>query len=135
PCGTPSASRSPPRTRWNCARTSRNQAICRLRAVAPGRRRFRFRSPSHAEEEAMLPIQASRKGLYLGVVPERAAESSADTVITLDHDLAAVPEAGRQFTVAELAEYVDDMAGRLWAAGVRTGQHVTIYKSGGVDIT
>ncbi|WP_019819565.1 class I adenylate-forming enzyme family protein [Saccharomonospora saliphila] len=56
------------------------------------------------------------------------------TELTLDHDLDAVPEMGRHLTVAELAEHVDDLAGRLWTAGVRAGEHVAIHKSANFDV-
>jgi acyl-coenzyme A synthetase/AMP-(fatty) acid ligase len=37
--------------------------------------------------------------------------------------------------VPELADLVDDFASRLWAAGVRPGDRVVVYKSDGFDIT
>ncbi|GGM33364.1 putative fatty-acid-CoA ligase FadD [Longimycelium tulufanense] len=82
----------------------------------------------------MLPITTSRKGLYMGMVAQRSVAAHADTLIALDHDLDLLPEAGRQLTFADFAEHVDDMAGRLWAAGVRPTEHVAIYKSPGLDI-
>ncbi|MEU1228299.1 class I adenylate-forming enzyme family protein [Streptomyces sp. NPDC005828] len=82
----------------------------------------------------MLPVQASDKGLYMGLVAERAAVDHGDQLIILDHDLDLLPDAGRQLTFAELAEHIDDMAARLYAAGVRRGEHVALYKSNGFDI-
>jgi acyl-coenzyme A synthetase/AMP-(fatty) acid ligase len=82
----------------------------------------------------MLPVRLSDKGLYLGVVAEKAVARGSKTVLTLDHDLPALPGAGRRLTVAELAEHVADLADRLWAAGVRPGAHVAVYKSAGLDI-
>jgi acyl-coenzyme A synthetase/AMP-(fatty) acid ligase len=75
-----------------------------------------------------------RHGLYLGLVPEKAAALHPDSPITLDHDMDAAPATGRQFTIADLADLVDDMAGRLWAAGVRPRDHVALYKSHNFDI-
>lgn len=75
-----------------------------------------------------------KRGLYLGIVPEAAAARNNSTLLTLDHDLDVLPEAGRRMTVAELAEHVDDLAGRLRAAGVQPGEHIVIYKTGNFDI-
>lgn len=75
-----------------------------------------------------------KRGLYLGIVPEAAATRDSSTPLTLDHDLDVLPEAGRRLTVAELADHVDDLAGRLSAAGVRTGEHVAIHKSANFDV-
>lgn len=82
----------------------------------------------------MLPIPAVKTGLHLGLVPEEAASVHRGTPITLDHDLQALPEAPRRFTVGRLADYVDDMAARLWAAGVRPSEHVALYKTHNFDI-
>ncbi|MFF5444592.1 class I adenylate-forming enzyme family protein [Streptomyces sp. NPDC012888] len=82
----------------------------------------------------MFRIPAPRNGLYLGSVPQEAAAAHPDTPITLDHDLQALPEAGRRFTVTQLADYVDDMAARLWAAGVRPSENVALYKAHNFDI-
>ncbi|WP_199487353.1 class I adenylate-forming enzyme family protein [Actinomadura spongiicola] len=75
-----------------------------------------------------------KRGLYLGVVPERAAVRNGSTPLVLDHDLDALPEAGRRLTIAELARHVDDLAGRLAAAGVRRGEHVVIHKAANFDV-
>ncbi len=69
----------------------------------------------------MLPVQASRKGLYMGLVAERAAAEHGDQLIILDHDLDLLPEAGRRMTFAQLAEHIDDMAARLHAARSKFG--------------
>lgn len=81
-----------------------------------------------------LHVPAGRNGLYLGMVPEEAAARHPCSPITLDHDLDAAPEAGRHLTVAELADLVDDMAGRLWAAGIRPRDHLALYKAHNFDI-
>jgi acyl-coenzyme A synthetase/AMP-(fatty) acid ligase len=75
-----------------------------------------------------------RRGLYLGVVPERAAARNGSTLLTLDHDLDVLPEAGRRLTVAELAAHVADLANRIAAAGVRPGERVVIHKAANFDV-
>jgi acyl-coenzyme A synthetase/AMP-(fatty) acid ligase len=75
-----------------------------------------------------------QRGLYLGIVPETAAARDSSTLLTLDHDLDIFPGAGRRLTVAELACHVDDLAGRLWAAGVRPGERIAIYKAANFDV-
>src|SRR5690349_20377086 len=75
-----------------------------------------------------------RRGLQLGMLPQAAAARNGSTLLTLDHDLDVLPEAGRRLTVAELAYHVDDLARRLQAAGVRPGEHVVIYKNANFDV-
>ncbi|MGW0885826.1 class I adenylate-forming enzyme family protein [Streptomyces sp. NPDC002671] len=75
-----------------------------------------------------------KRGLYLGVLPERAAVKDSSTLLTLDHDLDVLPEAGRRLTVAELARHVVDLAGRIAAAGVRPGERVVIHKDANFDV-
>lgn len=76
-----------------------------------------------------------KQGLYLGSVPERAAAAgNGSTPLTLDHDLDVLPEAGRRLTVADLAEHVEDLAGRISAAGVKAGQHVVVHKAANFDV-
>lgn len=82
----------------------------------------------------MLSNSARKRGLYLGIVPETAAASNSSTLLTLDHDLDVLPEAGRRLTVAELAGHVDDLAGRLRAAGVQAGERIVIYKANNFDV-
>ncbi|MFF4405031.1 class I adenylate-forming enzyme family protein [Streptomyces sp. NPDC001262] len=82
----------------------------------------------------MLPITASDTGIRMGLVAERAAAAYGDTLITLDHDMPLLPGAGRQFTFAAFADHIDDIAARLWAAGVRPAERVAIHKSPGFDI-
>ncbi|MFD8572195.1 AMP-binding protein [Streptomyces sp. NPDC059639] len=74
-----------------------------------------------------------RRGLHIGLLPEMAAAVNGSTPITLDHDLDVFPEAGRHLTVARYAAYVDDLAARLWAAGVRPDEHVVLYKTANAD--
>jgi acyl-coenzyme A synthetase/AMP-(fatty) acid ligase len=79
--------------------------------------------------------QAIRKrGLYIGLLPEVAAAGNGSTPLTLDHDMDVLPAAGRRLIGSELAHHVDDLAGRLGAAGVRPGKHVAVYKSSNIDV-
>ena len=77
---------------------------------------------------------APKGGLYLGVVPEVAAARNGSTPLILDHDLVVRPDLGRRLTVAGLANQVDDLARRLFAAGVRPGDRVAVYLAGTFDI-
>jgi acyl-coenzyme A synthetase/AMP-(fatty) acid ligase len=82
----------------------------------------------------MIYNSMRKRGLYLGILPETTAARDPSTLLTLDHDLDVLPEAGRRLTVAELACHVDDLAGRLWAAGVRPGESIAIYKAANFDV-
>jgi acyl-coenzyme A synthetase/AMP-(fatty) acid ligase len=82
----------------------------------------------------MIPNSIQQRGLYLGIVPETAAARGSSTLLTFDHDLDILPEAGRRLTVAELAYHVDDLAGRLWAAEVRPGERIAIHKAANFDV-
>ncbi|MFE4263133.1 AMP-binding protein [Streptomyces sp. NPDC056883] len=74
-----------------------------------------------------------KRGLHIGLLPEMAAAVNPSTPISLDHDLDILPEVGRHLTVAEYAGHVDDLAGRLWAAGVRPDERVVLYKTANAD--
>jgi acyl-coenzyme A synthetase/AMP-(fatty) acid ligase len=74
-----------------------------------------------------------KRGLYLGILPETAAKRDGSTPYTLDHDLDVFPEAGRHLTVAEIAGHVEDLAGRLRAAGIRPGERVAVHKTANFD--
>jgi acyl-coenzyme A synthetase/AMP-(fatty) acid ligase len=84
--------------------------------------------------DLLIHTSVRRHGLQPGLVPEMAAARNGSTLLTLDHDLDVLPEAGRRLTVAELAYHVDDLAGRLWAAGVRPAERVVLYKSPNFDV-
>ncbi|MFG1811925.1 class I adenylate-forming enzyme family protein [Streptomyces sp. NPDC049040] len=75
-----------------------------------------------------------KRGLHIGLLPELAASVNRSTPITLDHDLDVMPEAGRSLTVGKLADIVDDLAARLWAAGVRYDEHIVIHKKANADV-
>jgi acyl-coenzyme A synthetase/AMP-(fatty) acid ligase len=74
-----------------------------------------------------------KRGLHLGIVAENAAARHGSNTLTFDHDLDALPRAGRRLTVTELAFHVADLANRLQAAGVRPGEHVAIHKAANFD--
>lgn len=74
-----------------------------------------------------------KRGLHIGLLPEMAAAVNPSTPIVLDHDLDVFPEMGRRLTVAAYAQCVDDLAARLWAAGVRPDERVVIYKTANAD--
>lgn len=75
-----------------------------------------------------------KRGLHTGLLPQMAAAVNGSTPVTLDHDLDVLPEAGRRMTVTGLADVVDDLAARLWAAGVRPDDHVVVHKTANADI-
>ncbi|WP_019886464.1 class I adenylate-forming enzyme family protein [Streptomyces purpureus] len=83
----------------------------------------------------MLLQRIANRGIRLGTLFERAASRHPANVVILDHDLDIAPRLGRRATVAEIADLIDDFASRLWAAKVRPGERVVIYKSDGFDIT
>jgi acyl-coenzyme A synthetase/AMP-(fatty) acid ligase len=74
------------------------------------------------------------RGFYLGTMFQEAAERHSRVPVTLDRPLDIAPEAGTDLCYAEIADLVDDLAGRLWAAGVRPTEHVAIHKSDNFDI-
>ncbi|MEV4949284.1 class I adenylate-forming enzyme family protein [Streptomyces sp. NPDC053755] len=83
----------------------------------------------------MLLQRIGNRGIRLGTLFERAASRHPANVVILDHDLDIAPGLGRRMTVAEVADLIDDFASRLWAAKVRPGERVVVYKSDGFDIT
>ncbi|HEX5594547.1 MAG TPA: class I adenylate-forming enzyme family protein [Micromonosporaceae bacterium] len=83
----------------------------------------------------MLLQRIGNRGIQLGTLFERAAARYPTNVLILDHDLDVALELGRRATIAEVADLVDDLAARLWAADVRPGERVVIYKTDGFDIT
>ncbi|MEV4615228.1 class I adenylate-forming enzyme family protein [Kitasatospora sp. NPDC049258] len=83
----------------------------------------------------MFLQRIGNQGIRLGTLFERAAAKHGSNVLILDHDLDIAPGLGRRATVAEVADLIDDFASRLWAAKVRPGQRVVVYKSDGFDIT
>jgi acyl-coenzyme A synthetase/AMP-(fatty) acid ligase len=74
------------------------------------------------------------RGFYLGTMFQEAADRHSGVPITLDRPLDVAPEAGTDLCYAEIADLVADLAGRLWAAGVRPTEHVAIHKTDNFDI-
>jgi acyl-coenzyme A synthetase/AMP-(fatty) acid ligase len=85
-------------------------------------------------KDLSIPRSIREHGVQLGTVPDLAAARHGATSLILDHDLDALAGAGRRLTVAQLAGHVDDLAGRLRAAGLRPGQHVVVHKSASFDV-
>jgi acyl-coenzyme A synthetase/AMP-(fatty) acid ligase len=83
----------------------------------------------------MLLQRVGNRGIRLGTLFDRAAARHPANLLMLDHDLDVAPEFGRRATIAEVADLVDDLAARLWAAQVRPHQRVVVHKSNGFDIT
>ncbi|HEU5155703.1 MAG TPA: class I adenylate-forming enzyme family protein [Streptosporangiaceae bacterium] len=81
-----------------------------------------------------MNVMIDNGGLYIGRILEQAASKHPETTITIDHDFDVAPHLGRTVTFATLADLVDEMASRLGEAGVRPGDHVSIYKSSNFDI-
>ncbi|MDQ2957694.1 MAG: acyl--CoA ligase [Actinomycetota bacterium] len=82
----------------------------------------------------MLLQRLANRGIGLGTLFERAAARHPATTVLFDHDLDVAPQLGRRTTVAELADLIDDLAGRLWKAGIRPTDRVVIYKAHRFDI-
>ncbi|MFL6128421.1 MAG: AMP-binding protein [Mycobacteriales bacterium] len=74
------------------------------------------------------------RGLYIGMMAEHAAERDGATRILLDRPVASFPDAGTSITVADLARFTATLADRLYAAGVRAGDQVGLYKTHDFDI-
>ncbi len=83
----------------------------------------------------MFLQRIGNRGIRLGTLFERAAARYPAATLVLDHDLDIAPSFGRRATYTQLADLVDDLASRLWAAGVRPGQRAVVHKSEGFDIT
>lgn len=81
----------------------------------------------------MIYSSMRKHGVQLGILPEMGVARDRSTLLTLDHDLDVLPGAGRRLSVADLASYVEDLAARLWAAAVRPGESIAIYKAPNFD--
>lgn len=68
------------------------------------------------------------KAFYFGEMFERASARFADRRVVFDHDIDLTPRPGRELTVGAVADLITDLAGRLWAAGVRPTEQVVIHK-------
>lgn len=76
----------------------------------------------------------SGKGFYLGSLFERAAAKHGAVTVTLDRPLGVAPDAGTAHTYVTLADLVEELAARFWAAGVRPTERVAVHKSDNADI-
>ena len=83
----------------------------------------------------MFLQRIGNSGIQLGRLFDRAAARHPANILLLDHDLDCAPELGRRLTIGELADFVADYASRLWAADVRPGERVVVYKSNSFDIS
>jgi acyl-coenzyme A synthetase/AMP-(fatty) acid ligase len=83
----------------------------------------------------MFLQRIGNRGIRLGPLFKNAASPYPDRPPVIDHDLDIAPAFGRRATYAQVADLVDDLASRLWAAGVRPSQRVVVYKEHGFDIT
>ncbi|MCQ9182693.1 acyl--CoA ligase [Streptomyces sp. IBSBF 2953] len=79
------------------------------------------------------PLLADR-GFYLGPLFRRAAERHGAVFVTLDRPLDTHPFLGVHLDYRTLADLVDELSGRLWAAGVRPSERVAVHKTDNVDI-
>ncbi|WP_188271809.1 class I adenylate-forming enzyme family protein [Streptomyces sp. CBMA152] len=83
---------------------------------------------------ALLRRVTRGNGFYIGELFHAAARRNPTTPITLDRPLQWAPDRGLDFTVGQLADQIDDLAARLWAAGVRPADRVALYKTDNFDI-
>ncbi|CAO0830788.1 hypothetical protein SMICM17S_01632 [Streptomyces microflavus] len=83
----------------------------------------------------MFLQRIGNKGIRLGTLFDRAGGTPVANTVVLDHDLDVAPELGRRLALPEVAELVAELASRLWAAGVRTGERIVVHKTDGFDIS
>jgi acyl-coenzyme A synthetase/AMP-(fatty) acid ligase len=79
------------------------------------------------------PLLADR-GFHLGPMFRQAADRHGEVFVTLDRPLDVSPGLGSDLTYTDLADLVDDLSARLWAAGVRPTEEVVVHKTDNVDI-
>lgn len=79
------------------------------------------------------PLLADR-GFYLGPVFRRAADRHGAVFVTLDRPLDVSPDLGVDLSYTQLADLVEELSARLWAAGVRPSEEVVVHKTDNVDI-
>ncbi|MEU1331166.1 class I adenylate-forming enzyme family protein [Streptomyces sp. NPDC005865] len=70
----------------------------------------------------------------LGLITQQAARTHPDSLFYLDRAFDLAPGLGLRPTYAQAAELVEDTAARLYAAGVRPGDTVAVFKSHNADI-
>jgi acyl-coenzyme A synthetase/AMP-(fatty) acid ligase len=76
----------------------------------------------------------SDRGFHLGSMFEEAALRHGAVAVTLDRPLDVAPELGLSLTYESIQETVDELAAQLWAAGIRGGEPVAVYKADNFDI-
>lgn len=74
------------------------------------------------------------KALWLGEIFHNAARAHPGTQVELDRPLEGMTDDRLVFTVDQLADAVEELAARLWAAGIRPAERVAIYKTDNFDI-
>lgn len=70
----------------------------------------------------------------IGRMFEEAARRCPDTSVVLDEPLSVTGSGRTEYTYAELAEVVDDLAARLRQAGVKPGDYVPVHKGANFDL-
>ena len=83
----------------------------------------------------MLQKLLPEPAFFLGLLFEKAAARHGGVPVTLDRPLDTFPERGTNLTYVDLADVIDDLAARLWAAGVRPTERIAVYKSANFDIS
>ena len=74
------------------------------------------------------------KGFYIGLMFDEAARVHGDAPVHLDQPLQLAPADGTTLTVRALAEHVRQLSAKLYAAGIRRGDRVAVYKTNNFDI-
>ncbi|MDQ0685830.1 acyl-coenzyme A synthetase/AMP-(fatty) acid ligase [Streptomyces achromogenes] len=80
------------------------------------------------------PRLLADRGFYLGPLFRRAADRHGAVFVTLDRPLDTHPGLGVDLDYTVLADVVEELSGRLWAAGVRPSEQVALHKTDNVDI-
>lgn len=83
----------------------------------------------------MIYQRVRNRGIRLGTLFARAAAKNTASLIHLDHDLDMAPEIGRRIPMRVAQDVVEDFSSRFWRMGLRTGDHLVIYKGNNFDIT
>jgi len=82
----------------------------------------------------MLRRLRATKHFHIGLMFHDAAARRGAVRVQLDQPLHLAPDEGVEYTVARLADKVDQLAARLAAAGIQPRQRVAIYKTNSFDI-
>jgi acyl-coenzyme A synthetase/AMP-(fatty) acid ligase len=76
----------------------------------------------------------SGNGFHIGRMFREAATRHGEVPVVLDRPLDVAPADGTAHNYRSLADLVDRLADRLWAAGIRPADHVAVHKRDNVDI-